>query len=103
VHGLHLVGCELVRRRERVDLRAPERLVGVDVPDPGDRALVEDRGLDRRAPGLELLGEVLRLVRGVEWLATDARVEVGVHVGRFEQEPGAEAADVAIGDVRSVV
>ena len=86
-----------------MDLRPPERLVGVDVPDAGDRPLIEDRRLHRRPPARQLLGEVLRPVSGGERLAADARVEVGLHLGRLEQQPGAEAADVAIGDVRSVV
>ena len=86
-----------------MDARAPERFVGVDVPDAGDGALVEDRRLDRRPPLAQPLAEVLRAVGLVERLASDARVDVGVHLGRLEQEPRAEAPDVAVGDVRSVV
>src|SRR5215211_6719233 len=37
---------QLARRRARMDPGAPERLVGVDVPDPGDSALVEKECLD---------------------------------------------------------
>ena len=32
-----------------MDLRTPERLVGVDVADPNDAALVEEEALDARA------------------------------------------------------
>ena len=54
----HLVGVEaLAAGAQRVDPRAPERLVGVDVPEPRDRALVEDRGLDRRAAVASVAGE----------------------------------------------
>ncbi len=100
---LHLVRLQVGRGRERMDPRPPERLVGVDVPDARDRALIEDRRLDRRAPARELSREVLGLVGRRERLPPDPRVDVGVHFGRLEQEPRAEAADVAVGDVRSVV
>src|SRR4051794_28707902 len=36
--------------RERVQLSAEERLVGVDVADAGDAGLVEEEGLQRRLP-----------------------------------------------------
>ena len=51
-----LVLVELARRPERVDPRVPERLVGVDVPEAGDGALVEDGRLDGCAPA----GEAVR-------------------------------------------
>src|SRR4029079_14269219 len=50
-----LVQSRDLRRRERaglplwVDARAPERLDVVDVPDPGDLALIEQQRLDRGA------------------------------------------------------
>ena len=47
--------------------------------------------------------EVLGLVGRSERLAADARVDVRVDLGRLEQQPRAEAADVAVGDVRPVV
>ena len=56
-----------------MDPRAPERLVGVDVPDAGDRALVEERRLDRRAPAGERVGEALRRERGGERLDAEPR------------------------------
>ncbi len=40
--------------------RVPERLVGVDVPEPGDRPLVEERRLHRRPPAGEPRAEVAR-------------------------------------------
>ena len=45
-----LRALEPARLAQRVDRRAKQRLVGVDVPDAGDPALVEQDGLDRRAP-----------------------------------------------------
>ena len=42
---------------QRVEPRAPERLVGVDVPDAGDRALVEQRRLQRRPPAAQRLAQ----------------------------------------------
>src|SRR5207244_4927202 len=44
-----LVGAQRRRGPERVDLRAPERLDRVDVPDAGDAGLVEQQRLDRGA------------------------------------------------------
>src|SRR3954452_7446982 len=86
-----------------MDLRAPERLVGVDVPDAGDRALVEERRLDRRLPLLQARRQRRRREGGAERLLAEPRIEVRVELVRLEQQPGAEAADVAIGDVRAVV
>ena len=40
-----LVRLELPRRPAGMDPCSPQRLVGVDVPDPGDAALVEEEGL----------------------------------------------------------
>jgi hypothetical protein len=46
VQAARLVGVELARRAEGMDPRPPERLVRVDVSHPGQRPLIEDRGLD---------------------------------------------------------
>ena len=98
-----LVAVDALRRAQRVDARAPQRLVDVDVPEAGERALVEERGLDRRAPLREPLAEPCRREERIERLLADARREVRRELARLEQEPGAEAADVAVGDVRAVV
>jgi hypothetical protein len=58
VDGFHLVGIETVRGRQRMHARAPQRLVGIDVPHSGDGALVEQRCLDRRPPVGEAVGEM---------------------------------------------
>ena len=98
MHRLHLVGVERVRGPQRVHARAPERLVGVDVADARDRALVEQRRLHRRSPVREALREVPWLVRLAERLAADAGVDVRLDLVGLEQEPCAEAPDVAVGD-----
>src|SRR5829696_8538894 len=92
-----LVLREVARGRERVDPRAPQRLVGVDVPDPGDGALVEDRGLDGRASCREPLCQITGAERRFERLASDPRIDVLVHLGRLEKEPRAEPPDVTVG------
>ena len=46
------------RRSQRVDARAEERLVGVDVADAGDPPLVEQERLDRRTPAARELSQV---------------------------------------------
>ena len=97
------VSRELAGGPERVDLRAPERLVRVDVPDPGQAALVEDRGLDRSLPPFERFGQAASSEGRRERLPADPRCEVRVELSRLGEEPGAEAPDVSIHDVRSVV
>ena len=73
-------------------------------PTPGERALVEDRRLDRRAPAREPRAEIAGAVNAaLERLGADPRVEVRLELARLEQQPRAEPPHVAIGDVRSVV
>jgi len=86
-----------------MDLRPPERFVDVDVPEPRHRALVEQRRFDRCAPALESLREPARREGALEWLETLPLFEVRRQLGFLDQLPGAEAADVAICDVRPVV
>src|SRR5262249_46559334 len=96
-----LLGGERARLAPRVDLRPPERLVGVDVPEPRDRPLVEDRRLHRRLAAAEPLGEKPRREAALERLGTNAHREVVLCLFRLEQRPGAEAPQVAIGDPRA--
>ena len=100
---LRLVEVERRGRGERMDARPPQRLVGVDVPDPRDRALVEEHRLHRRPPSGELLREMLHPVRALERLPPHPRVDVRVCFVGLEEEPGAEAPDVTVRDVRAVV
>ena len=103
VQPAQLAAVEALRRPQRMDARAPERLVDVDVPEPGERALVEERRLDRRAP-LRRRSPSRAAVKSASSGSSPSRVaRYGVELARLEQEPGAEAADVAVGDVRSVV
>jgi hypothetical protein len=48
VQRIKLLGAQPVRRGERMDLCAPECLVGVDVADPNDAALIKKEALDPR-------------------------------------------------------
>src|SRR5262249_44833211 len=98
-----LVAVEALRRAQRMDARTPQRLVDVDVPHAGERALVEQRRLDRRAPATEALPEACGREQRVERLLAEALREVRVELAGLEQEPRAEPADVAIRNVRSVV
>ena len=86
-----------------MDPRTPQCLVGIDVPDAREHALVEEERLDRRPPAGKLLTELPCREFGPERFAAEARREVILELARFEQEPGAEPADVAVGNVRSVV
>src|ERR1700724_3606416 len=69
-----LGGRELARGPQRMDARAPERLVDVDVPHSGEGALVEQRGLDRRAPAGETLSQSCGREAVGQLLAAAARV-----------------------------
>ena len=83
--------------------RTPERLVDVDVPHPGERSLVEKRRLERRAPTREALPESGSREERVERLVAHAGVEIRLRLVRLEEQPGTEAADISIGEVRAVV
>src|SRR5205823_9539112 len=96
VEPANVVRAELVRGPQRVDARAPERLVDVDVPHPGERALVEEGRLHRRATRGEALPEPGRREEDVERLVADLRREIRLELPGLEQQPGAEAADGAI-------
>src|SRR5207253_10824767 len=98
-----LVPVEAFGGAQRMDLRAPKRLVHVDVSHAGERALVEEGRLDGRPPCGKALAESRGGEERVEWLLADANVEVGLELARLEQQPGAEAPDVAVRDVRSVI
>jgi hypothetical protein len=87
-----------------MDARAPERLVGVDVPDSGGGALVEKRRLDRSLSTGEHALELRGRKAALEGLPPQPPLcEVLLALPRLEQRPRAETADVAIGNVRSVV
>src|SRR3954469_23096162 len=68
VLGLHRAGG-----RERVQLGPEERLVGVDVADPGNAGLVEEEGLQRRLPPRRHLPQRLRGELGRERLDPELR------------------------------
>jgi hypothetical protein len=46
VQRIELCWAKPVRRGKRMDLRAPERLIGVDVADAHDAALIKQKALD---------------------------------------------------------
>src|SRR4029079_9065707 len=71
-----LVGGELACGPQRMDPRVPERLVRVDVSEPGDGPLVEERGLERRLPA----GQALREVGGREPASERLRAEPDLQV-----------------------
>ena len=99
-----LRALEQARLAQRVDRGAKQRLVGVDVADARDPALVEQDGLDRRAAVARLQVQVLGRELGAERLDPEARVEEGVELRAAERElAGAEAARVAEGDDVAIV
>src|SRR2546422_8979547 len=50
-----------------------QRLVRVDVANPGDGALIEQPGLDRRAPRAQPAVELIRGELWMDWFGTEAR------------------------------
>jgi hypothetical protein len=103
VDGPSLAFVEGARRRVRVEACEPERFVDVDVPEPRDRSLVQECRLHGRLP----LGEPLTQEAGGEALSQGLRAvlhrEVRLELARLEKEPGSEAPDIPVGDVRSIV
>jgi len=100
---LALANVKAPRLPQRVDPRPPEGLVGVDVADTGHGSLIEDRRLHGCATVPEAEAEIAGAERRSERLRADTRIDVGPHLVRLEQEPGSEAPDIAVGDIRPVV
>jgi hypothetical protein len=103
MQAAHLVGLELAGRAERVDLCAPEGLVSVDVSEPRNGALVEQRRFHRRPPSSKASGEPGCSKRASERLVPDSFSEVGLEFLGLDEKPGPEPAHVAVDDVRVVV
>jgi len=88
---------------KRIEPRAPQRLVDVDVPHPRKRALVEQRSLERGAATSQALAEPGGCEERVERLVADPRTEVGLRLFWLEEQPGTEAPNVPVRNIRSVV
>ena len=94
-HPLPLRTRELPRFSRGVNLRAPERLVGVDVADPRDEALVEENRLHGRSPCRVCGAQVLGAEPLVEGLRAEPRGEERLErVGAADELRGAEAPRV---------
>ena len=99
-----LVLREVARRPERVEARAPERLVRVDVPEAGDHPLVEEHGLEGRLAARELTRRATRDVnREPSGSGPFFAARYGSRSGSSSDEPRAEPAHVAVGEPRAVV
>jgi hypothetical protein len=103
MESAQLTPVEAGRLAKRIEARPPERLVGVDVPHSGERALVEERCLQGRAATRQALAEPGRREQGIERLVADTGGDVRLRLPRLEQEPRSEAPDVSVRDIRSVV
>ena len=86
-----------------MEARPPERFVRVDVPDAREDALVEHDGLQRRLAARQAVGQRAGGEAAAERLLADPLREVRLELAGLEEQPRAEAPDVSIGDVRSVV
>jgi hypothetical protein len=98
-----LVAVETGRNPQRVEASTPQRLVGIDVPHPRERALVEEGRLERGTTAGEALAEPRRREQGVERLLAYSGGEVGLRLPGLEQQPGAEPPHVPVRYDRSVV
>ena len=84
---------ERADRRQRVDAGAPERLVRVDVADPGHALLVQEEGLHGLAPAARLVAQGLGGEVGAQRLHAEPRGEVlGERVAPEQHVARAEAA-----------
>ena len=103
VESPKLGAIEACRSAERVEACPPQSLVDVDVSHPGERPLVEKRGLERDAPAGEALTEPRGREEGIERFVPDAGAHVRLCLSGLEQQPRAEAPDVPVCDIRVVV
>ena len=95
-----LVGrAERPRGSQGVQPRPPQRLVRVDVPDPGDERLVHEQRLEARAPPADPRPPHPEREPRVEWLRPDAVERVVV---RAVQPDAPELADVAVAQLSAV-
>ena len=93
VQALDLGAAQPARRPQRMDARAEQRLVGVDVPDAGHAALVEQERLHRSAAAARRAREDVGRELRVERLRADPLVEVFVELfGPLDHDAGAEPA-----------
>ena len=83
-----------------MDAGGEERLVGVDVADAGDGALVEEHGLDGRASVRQRLAQLGGGERGVERLRAEGADGL---LGRFDEPHLAELAEVGVAQLAAVV
>src|SRR5215218_2920977 len=90
------------RRGQRVQLGPEERLVGVDVADPGDAGLVEQERLQRRLSARRHLSQRLRGELGRERLDAQLR-EPLLQPRVLDQEGLAEAARIGEPELAPVV
>src|SRR5947209_5807827 len=87
-----------------MDPRSEQRLVGVDVAHPGDPALIEDEGLDRRGAPSRQPAEVLSREGGIERLDSEPQRQIRVAGrGPEEQVARAEAPRVDIEELMAAV
>ena len=103
VEARNHVGVERPGLAQRVDLRLPQGLVGIDVAHAGHGPLVEQCCLDRRPPPAQAICERLGREAWAERLLAETRGEVRLELSGLEHEPRAEPSHVAVGNVRSIV
>src|SRR5450830_1487140 len=86
-----------------MQLGSPERLVDVDVPEPGQDALIEQGRLERSSTPGQALAQQLRGELRCQRFRADASGQVALQLACFEQVPGSEATHVAVDELGTVV
>src|SRR5215218_4197630 len=96
-------GRERARRRFRMQPRPEQRLADIDVAEPGDQALVEERRLERRPLAPEQAGDRLAGELIAERLEPEiAEMRRGLELGPGHEVHQPEPARVVVGDARAV-
>ncbi len=88
---------------ERRNPGAVQRLADIDIAEPGDHALIQQQGLDRRRPAAKGAGEKGGVERVAQRLDPEAVEQlVRVERRRRDEQHEAEAARVVVGDAGAV-
>jgi hypothetical protein len=95
---------ELACGPKRMQARPPQRLVDVDVSQARRGPLVEERRFERGAPTRKDACQDSAREGALQGLVPESPCcKVLVELSRLEERPRPEAANIPIGDVRSVV
>lgn len=96
----HLAEADRLRGPPRIDACPPQRLGGIDVPDPRQTSLVKKEHLDRDAAGAEAFGKPRRIERGIIGIRPHAGNRIHANRAQFDST---ERPGIVEHDARSVI